>query len=159
LPKFIVGVDPGVRAGIAGIDIATRHAWFTTLAAGTSSRSSIVSIISDRGEPVLFATDRSRVPDAVRKVAAAFGCKVWAPRRNIGEREKLEVTRGLRFRSRHERDALAAALVAWRRYSKLFEEIDAKLKRKGLAKISADVKALVVKKRISIARAIEETTK
>ena len=159
MPKLIVGIDPGVRAGVAGIDIATRQAWFTTLAAGTSSRSGIVKVISDRGEPVLLATDRAKTPEAVRRVAAAFSCRVWAPKRNISEREKFEVTRGLHFRSRHERDALAAALVAWRRYSKLFEEIDAKLERKNMAKISAEVKALVVKKRISIARAIGEVTK
>ncbi|MEM7813690.1 MAG: DUF460 domain-containing protein [Candidatus Aenigmatarchaeota archaeon] len=155
MPKLIVGVDPGLRAGVAGVDIESRQVWFATLYAKSGSRSGIVDAISRRGEPVLFATDRARAPEAVRKIAAAFGCRVWAPRKDVSAREKAELTRGIRFRSRHERDALAAALIAYRRHSKLFEEIDAKLK-KGMREIGADVKATVIRKRVSIAKAIRD---
>jgi len=159
LPKLVVGIDPGIRPGVACVDIGTRHAWFVTLSVDSCSRSGIIEAVCRRGEPVLFATDRASAPRTLRSLAAAFGCRVWTPRKNISVREKSAITHGLRFRTRHERDALAAAMVAYRRHSKLFEEIDAKLRKMRLNEIGEDVKGLVIKKRISIARAIEESVR
>ena len=157
MPKLVVGIDPGVRVGIAGVDVRTGRIWY--LSRLSPSRGRIEAEIAARGEPLLVATDKARPPRTVRAVAAAFSGRVCAPSHDLGVAEKNEITRGLKFKNRHERDALAAALVCYRRMGRMFLKIKKKLAAKGKSACFEEVAALVVKRRMSIFRALKSLEK
>jgi predicted RNase H-like nuclease (RuvC/YqgF family) len=79
---------------------------------GNLSLEDAIGTIGEKCVPTVFASDVAPSQEAVRKLAAAFGCRHWAPEISLSILEKRRVVfenaeGGLNV---HERDALAAAL-------------------------------------------------
>ena len=72
---------------------------------------------------LILASDRTPLPRTIKKVSAAFGCKVYSPREALSKREKEELTKSYRSLNNHERDALAAALKAYNFFSHKLRQI------------------------------------
>ena len=90
----------------------------------------IIWEIGQRGDLLILASDRYPLPRTVKKISAAFQCKVYYPEEPLSKREKEELTRGYRNLNNHERDALAAALKAYNFFSHKLRQIK---KQEGLA--------------------------
>ncbi len=106
----IVGFDPGNTSAVAAVDFDGRLI-LARSRAGMSFEDA-VSLIGDHCVPAAFASDVAPAQDATRKLAAAFGCRTWAPETSLSILEKKRIVfentaGGLDV---HERDAAAAAL-------------------------------------------------
>ena len=117
LRPVIVGIDAGMTAGLAVLDVEGR-----VLHLGSYKevdRGEIISVVSKLGRPILVATDVKDAPQLVRKLAAQLGAQLYTPDYDLAVVEKEELsaraTEGseLRPRTPHERDALAAAYRAF----------------------------------------------
>ncbi len=79
--KLIVGVDPGIVAGVAIMDLRGN---ILRLYSGRSlSRSALLRMVYRYGSPVIIATDVSKPSDYVRKLAAMVNSMLFAPPRMI----------------------------------------------------------------------------
>ncbi len=87
-----------------------------------ASHERIVEIISHLGKPSLIATDVCPAPDFVQKVAARFHARLHIPERSMLVEKKKEI--GKEIQNPHVRDALAAAVKAYRHYENTLRRIE-----------------------------------
>lgn len=130
--SIVVGIDPGMTTGVSVLDTNGK------IIAVTSKRnfdtSEIIKFVYERGRPVLIASDVSYAPRSARKIASSFGARLFEPDQSMTVREKHELTKEFRdnFQNRHEMDALAASVKAWKKYRSLFTRIDDALRMFGI---------------------------
>ncbi len=140
--KLIVGIDPGLNTGIACIDID--NSTITTHTLRNASIGDACEYLLSCGEPIIVASDVRPPPKAVRRIAAAFNARLFYSKLSVNEKKKL--SRAANYSNVHERDALAAAISAKKFFAPTFEKVNTVLERKGLVRLSAAVKELLVKK-------------
>jgi predicted RNase H-like nuclease (RuvC/YqgF family) len=117
---LIVGLDAGIKTGYVILNLDGG-----IIASGVEKEASherIVKIISDVGTPSLIATDVSRPPHFVQKVAARFHARVFHPQKSITVEEKKSL--GKKIVDPHIRDAYSAAVKAYRHYANRFRQVD-----------------------------------
>ena len=116
------------------------------------SSSDVIEWIAARGRPLVVATDVFPTPGAVEKVKRAFNAVLYSPGGDIPSEEKIALGKELGYKNDHERDALAAAISAFKKYKNKFLQVE----KKAPTEIDPDeVKALVVRG-YSIENAIAE---
>lgn len=120
-PYVIVGVDPGTTVGVAVLGLDGRLLHLESVRA--QSPAELISVISSLGIPVLVATDKAEMPAGVEKIRRVFGAVGWTPKKDILVKEKYVADEGYSFADDHQRDSLAAALMAYRSYLPKFENI------------------------------------
>jgi predicted RNase H-like nuclease (RuvC/YqgF family) len=145
--KTVVGIDPGVTTGIAIFDMNSFSDFYQSFSIRGASFSRLCDYISENGEPVIIACDVKKPPSLVRKTASAFNAVLSKPGKTITVAEKNRLVKRYVFKNKHERDAIAAALLAKKRFSVLFRKVDSMLKVRNLVYLSDDIKNLLVKKR------------
>jgi len=143
--KTIVGIDPGTTTGIAILDMKTDSGFCKTFSKKGATLSELCDYISENGTPVIIACDVKKPPSLVKKTAAVFDAVLSKPRRTIRIAEKRRLV-NRSIRNRHEMDALAAALLAKRKFSILFRKVESIMKRRNL-QCSDDVKELLIKRK------------
>lgn len=79
--------------------------------------------IEQRGDLLILASDRNPLPYTIKKISAAFPCKLYYPDKSLTKMEKEDLTRVYRSLNNHERDALAAALKAYNFFSHKLRQI------------------------------------
>lgn len=147
---IIVGLDPGTTTGIAALNLSGELVDLVSSRAMSSSE--VIEWIAARGRPLLVATDVYPTPGAVEKVKRAFSAVLFSPGADIPAEEKIALGRVFGYRNDHERDALAAAASAFKKYRNKFLQVE----RKVPDDIDPDeVKALVVRG-FSIENAVSE---
>ncbi|NCN65532.1 MAG: DUF460 domain-containing protein [Candidatus Altiarchaeum hamiconexum] len=144
---LVVGFDPGTSVGIGIINF--KGDVVDIFSGKNMGINEVVAHIINFGTTALVASDVDHIPYTLYKVATALDAKIFIPENSISVSEKVFLTRNVRYRDAHQRDALSAALYAYKRYKNLFE----KIKNMGYGD---DVKAMVIKGK-SIAEAIAIT--
>ncbi len=111
---IIVGVDPGSTIGTAAVDlrgklVGTSH----TLGGGIEET---ISLIEKWGTPSLIAVDVKPAPSLALRIAASFNVPLFVPQRPWREAQKSALLKHLSVTvaNAHERDALSAAIMAFR---------------------------------------------
>ncbi len=153
---LIIGVDPGIVTGVAAIDLHG-NVVFVYSRKGLD-RAEIIELVKQHGEPVLVATDVTPPPENVKKLAANLGVPLYTPPYSLTIDEKQELVSSAKLPAQrlnaHERDALAAAIRAYREYSSKFRQIESTASHYP-AEISIDnLKASVIRG-ATIAEALE----
>jgi uncharacterized protein len=149
---IIVGLDPGTTTGIAALNLGGEL--IDVVSAREMSSSDVIEWIAARGKPLIVATDVFPTPGAVEKVKRSFNAVLYSPGMDLPAEEKIAAAKEVGYRNDHERDALAAAFGAFKKYKNKFMQVDKKVP----AEIDPDeVKALVVKG-YSIENAFSELT-
>ena len=147
---IIVGLDPGTTTGIAAINL--RGELVDLISSRAMSSSDVIEWIAARGRSLIVATDVFPTPGAVEKVKRAFNAVLYSPGADIPAEEKIALGREFNYRNDHERDALAAAISAFKKYKNKFLLVE----KKTPSEVDPDeVKALVVRG-YSIENAIAE---
>jgi predicted RNase H-like nuclease (RuvC/YqgF family) len=147
---IIVGLDPGTTTGIAALNLSGELVDLTS-SRGLSS-SDVIEWIAARGRSLVVATDVFPTPGSVEKVKRAFNAVLYSPGGDIPAEEKIALGKEFGYKNDHERDALAAALSAFKKYRNKFLQVE----KKSPSEIDPDeVKALVVRG-YSIENAIAE---
>jgi predicted RNase H-like nuclease (RuvC/YqgF family) len=144
IKALIVGIDPGVTTGVAILDSDGKllDVW--------SKRSALISDVIKHvvkfGKPVIIATDVSRPPKNVSKVAAKFGSKVYLPSKPLPVLEKSRLVKlyAVKLEDRHETDALAAATKAFHIHQEFFGRVREALKEEGMQNMFKDVVELLL---------------
>ncbi|MDD1718778.1 MAG: DUF460 domain-containing protein [Methanoregulaceae archaeon] len=121
-PKYlIVGIDPGTTTAIAALDLEGN------LEHLSSSRQTSMSTVTESlyrvGKPLVIASDVRDMPFSVEKVRRAFSAVAFSPRNDMSVEQKTEITAPYHTANDHERDALSAALEAYRYYRNKFQGI------------------------------------
>lgn len=149
---IIVGLDPGTTTGIAALNL--KGDLVDLISSRAMSSSDVIEWIAARGRPLIVATDVSPTPGAVERVKRAFNAVLFSPGADMAGEEKIALGKELGYKNDHERDALAAALAAFRKYKNKFMQVE----KKAPAEVDPDeIKALVVRG-YSIENAIAEFT-
>ncbi|MBN1236449.1 MAG: DUF460 domain-containing protein [Methanotrichaceae archaeon] len=147
---IIAGLDPGTTTGIAALNLSGELV--DLISSRSMSSSDVIEWIAARGRPLVVATDVSPTPGAVEKVKRAFNAVLFSPGGDIPAEEKIALGKEFGYKNDHERDALAAAISAFKKYRNKFLQVEKKVP----AEIDPDeVKALVVRG-YSIENAIAE---
>lgn len=97
------------------------------------TRAAISRMILDLGRPVIIAGDVNPPPKMLEKLAAGLSARLFYPEENMSRFEKLKIAEKYSkaispnkklWGNRHERDALAAALRAWKRMRHVIAKLD-----------------------------------
>jgi len=120
----IVGVDAGLNVAWAILDLSGN---LLGLGSKKGLGRGIIGEVKRYGEPLIVSTDVSKPPRLVRELATSFGAKLFLPKEDMRIKEKEVLTKGFVFGNRHERDALASALRAF----KEIEGLVRRVKRRG----------------------------
>ncbi|RPI08438.1 MAG: DUF460 domain-containing protein, partial [Actinobacteria bacterium] len=121
-PRYlIVGIDPGTTTAIAALDLDGRLVHL--FSSRQASMSDIIEQLYRTGKPLVIATDVSPMPFSVEKIRRAFSAVGYTPRQDRSVEDQLEFVAGYTYGNIHERDALAAAVDAYRQYKNKFQNI------------------------------------
>jgi predicted RNase H-like nuclease (RuvC/YqgF family) len=163
----IVGIDPGIETGVAIVDLSLKQCY--TFSSREFDKLSIINKVYAIGTPVLIATDKNPSPDTVKKIASILGLQLYVPQRSLTVKDKEELInwvlkRGIaiEIKTTHERDALAAALRAYKAFEKKLIEVERKIAELGLDVDVDDIKLQILKGKTvneAIEYAIEEHLK
>ncbi len=130
-PFIIAGIDPGLTVGLAIIDLRGRLLYLGSMK--EASRSDIINRIIEHGRAIVVASDVHPAPEAVRRIASMLNAKLCTPERVLTISFKNELVSEFLSDSEstpensHERDALAAAVRAYRHHEMKLRQIEKKL--------------------------------
>ena len=145
-----MGLDPGTTTGIAALNLSGELV--DLISSRGLSSSDVIEWIAARGRSLVVATDVYPTPGSVEKVKRAFNAVLYSPGGDIPAEEKIALGKEFGYKNDHERDALAAAMSAFKKYKNKFLQVE----KKSPSEIDPDeVKALVVRG-YSIENAIAE---
>ena len=135
-------MDPGVNYGIAILDTKGEIIFLKSMR--DAKKAEIIKMISEFGNPVLIASDVNPLPKSVGKVGKSMGTRIFYPENSMTTREKEKMIEDYRddIGDSHEKDALAAAVRAFKNQRELFQKIEHALKKRK----SMDVFDAVVRK-------------
>ncbi|MAG15671.1 hypothetical protein CMO88_01275 [Candidatus Woesearchaeota archaeon] len=150
--QLIIGIDPGTTTAYAILSIDGQL--ITLKSSKQLKLDSIVRETHQEGIPLIVGTDRRKCPEMVSKFAAKTGATKAIPDYDLSGIEKNAVTKGFDAKNAHQKDALAAAFIAYKQYEALLKRIDKALIKEGKQELSEEVKSIVITKKISIKKAV-----
>ena len=118
---LIVGIDPGTTLGIAAIDL--NGSLVKVHSSRQMTMADATSLLWSIGKPIVVATDVSVMPYTVEKIRRAFQAVAYTPRLDISVESKYELAGKFQYVNDHERDALSAALEAYKFWNHKFSII------------------------------------
>lgn len=154
---IIMGVDPGLTTAVAIIDLSGNP--IALKSKREFSKSEIIKFVSEHGIPLIISTDKANIPFLIEKLAATFGCKVFSPSQDISVEEKNELAKDIQTNDMHEKDALAAAMIAYKNHASQFFKIELALSSLGLEIDPDTVKKMIIEKKAkNIQEAVDKLT-
>jgi len=121
-PRYlIVGIDPGTTTAVAAIDLDGN---LLHLASSRQlNMGDVVESLYRVGKPLIIASDVQEMPYSVEKIRRAFSAVAYTPKQDVSVETKIELTAAFPHGNDHERDALSAALDAYRQYRHKFQNL------------------------------------
>ncbi len=121
-PQYlIVGIDPGTTTAVAALDLDGNLLHLQS--SRQTSMSEVIESLYKVGKPLVIASDVREMPFSVEKIRRAFNAVPHSPRQDIPVETKLQLTEPYEYMNDHERDALAAALDAYRQHRNKFQNV------------------------------------
>jgi len=154
---LIVGYDPGITSDISILDM---HGNLVSLISKRDARrADVIKTISEFGRPLIISTDKNPLPRSVGKLASKLGIKPFYPEMSLSHTKKEELIKELevKAKNRHEADALAASIKAWKNYRELFIKVGNTLKQLELSELfDVVLEKLLRKESYNIHEAVNE---
>jgi hypothetical protein len=121
-PRYlIVGIDPGTTTGIAALDLDGNLLHLAS--SRQMNMSDVIESLYKTGKPLVIASDVEPMPFTVEKIRRAFAAVAFTPKQDTSVETKMELTAPFPYANDHERDALSAALDAYRQYRHRFQSL------------------------------------
>jgi len=121
-PRYlIVGIDPGTTTAAAALDLDGNLLHIASSRQMTMS--DVIESLYKVGKPLVIATDVQEMPYSVEKIRRAFSAIAFVPKQDVSVDTKVEMTSPFEYANDHERDALSAALDAYRHYRQKFQNL------------------------------------
>jgi len=111
---LVVGIDPGTTTAIAALDLDGKVVHLSS--SRQRPMSEVIEALYRTGKPLVIASDVREMPFSVERIRRAFSAVGYTPREDRTGEEKGELVAGYQYGNIHERDALAAAIDAFRYY-------------------------------------------
>lgn len=140
---IIVGIDPGITTAYAVLDIDGKP--IKLKSSKNLNLSKLLLEITSAGKVMVVGTDVKHNPNLIEKFATKLSTKIITPKEDMKIGFKKRITKEFRPRDDHQRDALAAALNAFKEIRPLLLKVDRTLKREGKEHLISEVKELVLK--------------
>ena len=147
-PKyFILGIDPGTTAAYCLLTLDGKIRKLRSKKGLT--RADIIREVYEKGIPAIIASDVPQIPHFVEKIASTVNAPTFTPNKPIAVSSKQELAREysseMKIRNAHERDALTAAVYAYKNLLPKFQQIDRMIRDEQLSVDRNYLKALVIK--------------
>jgi uncharacterized protein len=121
-PRYlIVGIDPGTTTGFAALDLDGNLLHLQSSRQMTMS--DVIEALYKVGKPLVIASDVQEMPFTVEKIRRSFSAIAYTPKQDVSVETKVELTGPFEYMNDHERDALSAALDAYRHYRHRFQSL------------------------------------
>ncbi|MBR1368831.1 hypothetical protein RJ53_04610 [Methanocalculus chunghsingensis] len=125
-PRYlIVGIDPGTTMAVALLNLDGELVHLSS--SRVTSIADAISLIREHGRPLIIASDKKEMPGTVEKIRRSFNAVPFLPRSDILVPEKFELASPVQYENDHERDAYAAAMVAYRHYKNKFASLSKRI--------------------------------
>ncbi len=147
-PKyFILGIDPGTTAAYCLLSFDGKIRALRSKKGLT--RADLIREVYEDGIPAMVASDVPQAPHFVEKIASTVNAAIFTPKKPIAVADKQELAReygtNTKIRNAHERDALTAAVFAFKSLLPKFQQIDKMIRDEQLSVDRNYLKALVIK--------------
>ena len=121
-PRYlIVGIDPGTTTAVAALDLDGNLLHLAS--SRQMNMGDVVESLYRVGKPLIIASDVQEMPYSVEKIRRAFSAVAYTPKQDVSVETKVELTAAFPYGNDHERDALSAALDAYRQYRHKFQNL------------------------------------
>lgn len=121
-PRYlIVGIDPGTTTAIAALDLDGNL--LHLVSSRQMGMSDVIETLYKVGKPLVIASDVQEMPFTVEKIRRSFSAVAYTPKQDTSVETKVELTAPFPYANDHERDALSAALDAYRQYRHRFQSL------------------------------------
>jgi len=121
-PRYlIVGIDPGTTTAFAALDLDGNLLHLES--SRQMAMADVIEALYKVGKPLVVATDVQEMPYSVEKIRRAFSAIPFVPKQDVSVDTKMELTAPFEYANDHERDALSAALDAYRQYRHKFQNL------------------------------------
>jgi len=121
-PRYlIVGIDPGTTTAVAALDLDGNLMHLQS--SRQMNMADVIESLYRVGKPLIIASDVQPMPYSVEKIRRAFSAVAYSPRQDTSVGTKMELTAPFNYENDHERDALSAALDAYRQYRNKFQNL------------------------------------
>jgi predicted RNase H-like nuclease (RuvC/YqgF family) len=147
---LIAGVDPGTTIGYAALD--TEGGIVKVGSAKGLGLNQLVTEFSRLGRVIAVGTDKKKCPFIVQKFAARTGARIVTPKEDISTREK----ESLKADNGHQKDAIAAAMVAYKELKPLLTKIRVLSSRQQKQDIIREVTEKVIIGKVGITKIIRQ---
>jgi predicted RNase H-like nuclease (RuvC/YqgF family) len=157
---LIIGIDPGIETGLAIIDLSLNVLHLESTKG--LDRLDIIDKIYRYGIPAIISVDTNPPPESVKKLASMLGVQLFVPNETLDTETKEKLIEWLKKRKRidliinttHKRDALAAAIRAYKAYERKFAELERKLLEMDLD-VDIDEMKYMLLKSYSVSQVLE----
>jgi hypothetical protein len=121
-PRYlIVGIDPGTTTAVAALDLDGNLLHLAS--SRQMNMGDVVESLCRVGKPLIIASDVQEMPYSVEKIRRAFSAVAYTPKQDVSVETKVELAADFPYGNDHERDALSAALDAYRQYRHKFQNL------------------------------------
>jgi len=121
-PRYlIVGIDPGTTTAVAALDLDGNLLHLQS--SRQMKMADVIESLYRTGKPLIIASDVQPMPYSVEKIRRAFSAVAYSPKQDTSVETKMELTAPFQYGNDHERDALSAALDAYRQYRNKFQNL------------------------------------
>ncbi|HVN72976.1 MAG TPA: DUF460 domain-containing protein [Methanoregula sp.] len=121
-PRYlIVGIDPGTTTATAALDLDGNLLHLAS--SRQMNMGDVIESLYRVGKPLIVASDVQAMPYSVEKIRRAFSAIAYTPKQDVSVETKVELTAPYEYANDHERDALSAALDAYRQYRHKFQNL------------------------------------
>ncbi len=157
---IILGLDPGSTIGYAALNLDGELLKIES--SKNSNLNQTISKVNMLGKIVVVGTDVNPAPKFVGKVASNLGAEIVEPKDDLLLKYKKKLTKEflkdkeIKIKNKHELDALAAALAAFKHYKPLFNKIDNHLNQINKLYLNKKIKNTVLVNKMSIKKALEK---
>jgi uncharacterized protein len=149
-PLLIAGIDPGTTTGFAVVDTEGR-----LVKAGSAKGlglNKLVAELTKLGRILAAGTDKKKCPLIIQKFAARTGARIITPKQDLTSKEKdsIDAANG------HQKDAVAAAYVAYKELKPLLTKIRVLSDRQKKTDMIKEVAERVIIGKASITKTIRQ---
>jgi len=121
-PRYlIVGIDPGTTTAVAALDLDGNLMHLQS--SRQMNMADVIESLYRVGKPLIIASDVQPMPYSVEKIRRAFAAVAYTPKQDTSVETKMELTAPFNYGNDHERDALSAALDAYRQNRNKFQNL------------------------------------
>lgn len=148
-----MGIDPGTTSAYAALNLEGEIKEIHS--SKEMELSEVIRRISETGHPVIVASDKRTVPEFVKQFSRKTSARLVKFGQDLQVEAKRELTKGQKVSNDHERDALASAMLAFKRHRALIDKIKRYVSLHGKENIKNDIANYVLTKEISIDLAVK----